>query len=139
MKISKITFVCSVLLALSLSISLVYALWDNFTGVIIYGAIALVISFVFLYYSISKYHPENDDFCFKLLFSVIVAFVSITVITCFCAAIYMSILMYTGNEPCESIFHRTLDPIQILCMPFLLIAIESAAIMTIKDTKICPE
>ena len=139
MKISRIVSVCLALFVLCLSISLVYALLSNFTIVIAYGVIVLFVSFGILHWNTCKCPLLEDECCFKLLFNVVVIFVSAAVIICICAAIYALVLMYVSTESSESIFYRVLDYVQILCLPLFFVVMEASVVMVLKDAKTCPK
>ena len=119
----RIGLICSVLFVLCLSVSLVYAFWIYLPGVIAYGIIALIASFALLYFSIPKAQSLNYESSFKILFMVIVVFASFAVLTCIGGGMSVSDI--------------GLECVEILCMPFICVAIESAAILTRRDTKDC--
>ena len=139
MKLSKIVFVCLALFMLCLSVSLVYTLFSNFIFVIAYSVFAVFVSFGILYRSTCNCSLLKDKYCFKLLFYVVVTFVSLAFIVCVFLVLCALVLICVDVDSPESIFHRVLDFSQVLCMPFLFIALESAFVMIVKDAKICPK
>lgn len=130
----RIGLICSVLFVLCLSVSLVYAFWTYLPGVIAYGIIALIASFALLYFSIPKAQSLNYESSFKILFMVIVVFASFAVLTCIGGGMYA---LFTSKGFSESVSDIGLECVEILCMPFICVAIESAAILTLRDTKDC--
>jgi len=130
----RIVLICSVLFVLCLSVSLVYAFWANLPGVITYGIIALILSFAFLYYSTRKSQPLDYESFFEILFMVIVVFASFVVLTCVGGGMYA---LFTSKGFSESVSDIGLECVEILCMPFICVAIESASILTLRDTKDC--
>lgn len=130
----RIGLICSVLFVLCLSVSLVYAFWTYLPGVIAYGIIALIVSFAFLYYSTRRSQPLDYESSFEILFMVIVVFASFAVLTCVGWGMYA---LFTSKGFSESVSDIGLECVEILCMPFICVAIESAAILTLRDTKDC--
>jgi len=130
----RIVLICSVLFVLCLSVSLVYAFWTNLTGVITYGIVALIVSFAFLYYSTRKSQPLDHESSFEILFMVIVVFASFAVLTCVGGGMYV---LFASENFSDSLSNIGLECVEILCMPFICVAIESAAILTVRDTKDC--
>ena len=130
----RIVLICSVLFVLCLSVSLAYAFWTYLPGVITYGIIALIVSFAFLYRSTRKFQPLDYESSFEILFMVIVVFASFAVLTCVGGGMYA---LFTSKGFSGSVSDIGLECVEILCMPFICVALESAAIMTLRDTKDC--
>ena len=131
----RIVLICSVLFVLCLSVSLVYyAFWTNLLVSITYGIVALIASFAFLYYSTRKSQPQDYESSFEILFMVIVVFVSFAGLTCVGGAVYD---FFNSKNFSDSLSNIGLECVEIICMPFVYVALESAAIMTIRDTKNC--
>ena len=124
----RIVLICSVLFVLCLSVSLVYAFWTYLPGVITYGIIALIV------YSTRRSQSLDYESSFEILFMVIVVFASFAVLTCVGGGMYA---LFTSKGFSESVSDIGLECVEILCMPFICVAIESAAILTLRDTKDC--
>ena len=139
MKLSKSIFVCSVLFVLCLSVSLALTFMNNLTGIIAYCVVALIISFGFLYVSTNKCPISKNEYCFRLLFEVIVAFSAATLLTCIGFGIRALILIYICNEAPDPVFNNSIYSVQLICAPFFFIVVESALVMAIKDAKSCPK
>ena len=139
MKTSRNVPVCFVLFALCLSESLAYTFLNNLLCFIVYSVLVLVISFGVLYKSTNKCFLLEHGHCFKLLFDVVVAFVLVIIFVSVSSALLVSSLVYFCGEPVAPAFRCAIQFIQIVCMPFLVVVLESAIVMLVKNAKVCPK
>ena len=135
MRLSRI--ICLMLFLLCLSVSLATML--SFEFAIVYGVVAMVVSFVFLWKSTLKCPLLHGEYCFRLLNDVIKVFALAAVVVCVLAIVYALVLIYFTNANAETTFGMALDYSQVICLPFFFMVMEAASIVAIKDTNACLE
>ena len=131
--------VCLALFVFSLSVSFAYAFLDNLLFFIVYSAVILVISFGILYESTNECYLLKHGYCFKLLFNVVVAFMSAVILVFVSSVLFVLLLVCFSDEPVMPAFSSTIEFIQIVCMPFLVVVLEAAIVMLVKNAKVCPK
>ena len=133
MKLSRI--ICLMLFLLCLSISLATIL--SFEFAIAYGVLVVIASFVFLWNSTLKCPLLGGEYCFRLLSDVIKTFATASVSVFIGSLVYTLALVFIYNADSESTFDSVLRFCFVLCLPFFLMIVEAAAIVAIKDAKVC--